>query len=542
MATGQTIETKITVDAKQATAEIERLKNGMTSAETAIAKVGAALPAVERNTQSAGMRMLILGQAVDDVQYGLRGVVNNMPQVVQAFGGSLGLAGGIGIAAVAISQLSDKYEQYQKIQEEVTANMSLWRGALADVDKALREGVNKRTTDLTQALKDAQDELRDFGKTSRQIAEDEAALAVATTEKQLATLEKNLPSLQARVPQGRRQLSFLQQIGVVDVFTEQEKEDFKMQNQLVSDATARRKNLTEQLQKQKQALGELAAVNKQIAEKESAQAKKTRADEGDSGFGRIDRRFTSEALQERIRQGMAKQQAEEERRAREMEANMRELVDDAQKFSDQEKMIWEKAEKEKTKIAKKEIKERQREEEKAAKEKADAIKAAEKSTADFQVGLAQSMSEQLLSSAQGYVDAKIKGEKDAEQKAIASFLSATGQQLVASGTRAIFEGAIISANPLTPGAGVGMIATGVAAVGAGLAMGAGGAAIAPPAGGGATSAARDRGASPRSVRGGGEGGPLVVNVAYGVAGPLPEDTAREIAKAVKTGNRRRGAA
>jgi hypothetical protein len=62
-------------------------------------------------------------------------------------------------------------------------------------------------------------------------------------------------------------------------------------------------------------------------------------------------------------------------------------------------------------------------------------------------------------------------------------------------------------------------------------------------GGGASGAARDRGAAPRSSRGGdGGGGPLVVNVSYGVGGPLPEDTAREIARVMKTGNRRRGAA
>ena len=55
--------------------------------------------------------------------------------------------------------------------------------------------------------------------------------------------------------------------------------------------------------------------------------------------------------------------------------------------------------------------------------------------------------------------------------------------------------------------------------------------------------ATDRGASPRSSRGrGGEGGPTVINISYGVGGPLPEDTAREVARVMKTGNRRRGAA
>ena len=79
----------------------------------------------------------------------------------------------------------------------------------------------------------------------------------------------------------------------------------------------------------------------------------------------------------------------------------------------------------------------------------------------------------------------------------------------------------------------------------GVALGAGGTAIQHSvAGANATdkTASRDRGAAPRSSGGSsGSGGPLVINVSYGVSGPLPEDTAREIAKVMRTGDRRRGA-
>lgn len=53
----------------------------------------------------ASMGLLYLGQAVDDVQYGFAAIVNNIPQIVMGLGGSAGLAGGIGIAAVAVNQL-----------------------------------------------------------------------------------------------------------------------------------------------------------------------------------------------------------------------------------------------------------------------------------------------------------------------------------------------------------------------------------------------------------------------------------------------------
>lgn len=47
--------------------------------------------------------LLILGQAIDDIQYGLRGILNNIPQLVQAFGGGAAAAGGFQIAMIAIN-------------------------------------------------------------------------------------------------------------------------------------------------------------------------------------------------------------------------------------------------------------------------------------------------------------------------------------------------------------------------------------------------------------------------------------------------------
>lgn len=525
-------------------AELDAMEGKSRRVAAATDDVAKVMPAAAGATGMAANKMLILGQFVDDAQYGLRGVVNNMPQVAQAFGGGVGLAGAVGIAAVAVSQLYDGWKAYSAIQQEVASNMGAWRDALQGVDTVLREGVNKRTTDLTQALKDAQKELRNFGKTSREITEDEVKLSVAMTERQLAALERNLPALQERAkPKGRSNLSALQILGIQDVFTEDEKADFQAQNKILADATARRENLTKQLVEQKKAVEELAKVNKELAAKEAA-AEAAKAEPGFK-FGEVDGKHSAKALQERIKRGIAAMQAEEEARAKETEANMRDLIATEEKFAEQERKRFEDAEKEKTKIAKEQAKERAEAEKKAAKEKADAIKAIEQKQADFVGGIQQAAVSQLLSTTQGYIDAKIKGEKDAEQKAVASFLSATGQQLVASGTRAIFEGAIISANPLTPGAGLPMIGMGTAAIAAGLTMGGVGTAMTPPpadakGGGGA---ARDRGAAPRSSRGGGgDGGPLVINVSYGVGGPLPEDTAREIARVMRTGNRRRGTA
>ncbi|MBP7951428.1 MAG: hypothetical protein KA004_17425 [Verrucomicrobiales bacterium] len=63
---------------------------------------------------NSGMAMLQVGQFMDDAQYGLRGVVNNMPSLVTSLGGSLKMAGGIGIAAVAANQIWGIFEKKVK--------------------------------------------------------------------------------------------------------------------------------------------------------------------------------------------------------------------------------------------------------------------------------------------------------------------------------------------------------------------------------------------------------------------------------------------
>lgn len=50
---------------------------------------------------TASMGVLAFSQAVEDAQYGIRGVLNNIPQMVMGFGGGAGIAGAISLAAVA---------------------------------------------------------------------------------------------------------------------------------------------------------------------------------------------------------------------------------------------------------------------------------------------------------------------------------------------------------------------------------------------------------------------------------------------------------
>jgi hypothetical protein len=118
------------------------------------------------------------------------------------------------------------------------------------------------------------------------------------------------------------------------------------------------------------------------------------------------------------------------------------------------------------------------------------------------------------------------------------FITLKGAEVAAAGAASAILG-----NP----AGIAQAAAGASMIALGQAVAVGGPSVAASLFGGGgqgapdASAARDRGASPGRGGGGSGGGNLVVNVSYGAGGPLPEDTAREIAKATNTG-RRRGAA
>lgn len=63
-------------------------------------------------SKNLGRSLLQLGYIADDIQYGFRSILNNIPQLVMGLGGGAGLAGAIGVAAVAINQLSNHWDQF----------------------------------------------------------------------------------------------------------------------------------------------------------------------------------------------------------------------------------------------------------------------------------------------------------------------------------------------------------------------------------------------------------------------------------------------
>lgn len=107
------------------------------------------LDEVKRGSTGAAQGLLQLGQMVDDVQYGFRGIVNNIPGFVQSMGLGAGVAGVVGIAAVAMNQLIQRFP-------ELTDWMDKAKPKLAD----LTTNLGKQTAEV-ERLRKEYDKLKD---------------------------------------------------------------------------------------------------------------------------------------------------------------------------------------------------------------------------------------------------------------------------------------------------------------------------------------------------------------------------------------------
>ena len=101
------------------------------NAPTSSAGKGGKGAAASGGASNAGMAMLMFSQGLEDAQYGIKGVLNNIPPLVMAMGGSAGLAGAVSIAAVSLTALSKAFAKLNQ-------------------DQVLAEGNAKRLTAFTE--------------------------------------------------------------------------------------------------------------------------------------------------------------------------------------------------------------------------------------------------------------------------------------------------------------------------------------------------------------------------------------------------------
>ena len=102
------IGAKITADNRSFKATLKETDQAATAWAGRMAGIGAQASKGAFKSSGASMGLLQIAQAADDAQYGLRGVLNNIPGLAMALGAGAGLAGAASLAALAISTLGKR--------------------------------------------------------------------------------------------------------------------------------------------------------------------------------------------------------------------------------------------------------------------------------------------------------------------------------------------------------------------------------------------------------------------------------------------------
>jgi hypothetical protein len=133
---------QVTAAGKQATVTA----NGLADAQNKVAKSG----------NNGAMGLLALSNAVQDVQYGFGGMVNNIPQIITGLGLGMGVAGAVQIAAVGVQFLLKNVDLFgEKAKEAAKAASELSAETMADANAAYK------AAEATKAQAAAQREFND---------------------------------------------------------------------------------------------------------------------------------------------------------------------------------------------------------------------------------------------------------------------------------------------------------------------------------------------------------------------------------------------
>lgn len=505
----QSIEYVVRVATENANKAIADLELRWRGVGNSAAIAGGKMDRAAGGTRNFGQAALEGSRALEDLQYGIGGVVNNIPSLVMGLGMGAGVAGAISVVAVGASQLYKNWDAVSAAFGSSTADIKAVKGAIKDLGEAFDKDLNGKLKDARTQLKDLRDELRDFGLTSRDKTLEEQARNIEEMEARRDRLAENRRFLQAKANAAE---------------SARDKERFKEQQAILDEADRRARDLDKAL---KEARSTYVQTARTIAELRAKDAEEEKRRERERARGK---RTVEEAMKiESGDDGDANRRLEAEQEARE---RMNERMLNRQLAAD------EKAERERTRLLQAEARERERIREQEAEH---ARRLREQEIEHYQM-----IGSALGSAVGAFAVQAATGQEAAFANLIAAASDLAGGQIMLEGGKVMasgIAGMLVAPNPASAAqiaGGFGLVAAGEAVrqIGPAAVSMLSGKANAG-SGGGPSGAMRDPGASPRTSGGTG-GGPLVLNVTYGVAGPLPEDTARAIHRELRSGDRRSG--
>ena len=127
-----------------------------------------------KSSNNGAMGLLALSNAVQDVQYGFGGMVNNIPQIITGLGMGMGVAGAVQIAAVGIQFLLKNVDLFgEKAKEAARDAADLTAEMMADANAAYKNAeATKAATESQERHNDAMRAAEDRYKEQIRLSED----------------------------------------------------------------------------------------------------------------------------------------------------------------------------------------------------------------------------------------------------------------------------------------------------------------------------------------------------------------------------------
>lgn len=142
---------------------------------------------VASSSRNGASALLMFSQGLEDAQYGIRGVLNNIPSLVMALGGSAGIAGGISIAAVGLAQIIPLFEKTGEKASDLKEKIQETADAMAARKAAQMQAMDDAIDLEIEGLKLLN---QGFDETSK-AEQDYAAAAISNAEK-IALAQRNI--------------------------------------------------------------------------------------------------------------------------------------------------------------------------------------------------------------------------------------------------------------------------------------------------------------------------------------------------------------
>lgn len=178
------------------TANTSRFDAGVSNVATKTRHLDTSMKGIQDSSFNAGRSILYFSQALEDAQYGLAGVLNNIPQLVGSLGGTAGLAGIISVVSVGVFQLTKHWDDLMsvfgsgKVRTEAEEMEELAKKTAKTADEAERlyrfQQLQAKTTELRQAKTVSE-------KTSEELAT--KAITEAGIKNIVSGILKNAPNL-----------------------------------------------------------------------------------------------------------------------------------------------------------------------------------------------------------------------------------------------------------------------------------------------------------------------------------------------------------